>query len=65
MENIIIFLNLLLLIIIVFSIVDLIKNNHISKRVKTNYFGIIFLLPLLGSLIYFYTKRNYYEKFKK
>ncbi len=65
MENIIIFLNLLLLIIIVFSIVDLVKNKHISKRVKTNYFGIIFLLPLLGSLIYFYTKRNYYEKFKK
>ncbi len=42
--------------LIFFSAYDVYKNRHITKRQRANLFFIIFALPVVGSLIYYFLK---------
>lgn len=47
------------LLFISYSVFELYNNKFLTVKHKTNYYFIIFALPFLGSLIYFFTKRKY------
>ena len=50
------------LLLILFSLYDLFNNKKLTEKYKTNYYFIIFVLPVLGSIIYLYTKEKYSKK---
>lgn len=60
MEMLVVFLSVIMLMLIAFSLQDLFKNKSLRSKYKTNYYFIIFAMPVLGSLLYFYTKKKYY-----
>jgi hypothetical protein len=48
-------------VLIVFSFYDLYVNKYILKSKKALYYFLIFAMPVVGSVIYFYTKRKFYK----
>ncbi len=52
------------LLIIGYSVYDLISNKHLNKRQKTNCMFLFFIIPAVGSLIYFALKPSFANKEK-
>lgn len=59
------FFLLLALVFIGFSVIDVFSNQKFTNRQKANLFFLIFLLPFVGTLIYFCIKPLFYTGSEK
>jgi heme/copper-type cytochrome/quinol oxidase subunit 1 len=58
METILILMVVFGVFFLIYSFVDLVRDRRFTKRQKANLSFLIFMLPFVGSFIYFFLKWN-------